>query len=829
MTRNDFENVGRAALDAIDTLLAAWFPQGVVAGAEFCIGSRDGEAGQSLRIRLTGAKAGVWSDFSSDGAAGGDLISLYAYIHSLDPGPACAELAQQVGVDLSTPKGQRGGAKRAMTSTPTPRQKDHPPAQADKGVDAVPDKKARAPWNPILPVPDDAGPQPKAHLMRGRPQAVWEYRNTAGRLLGLIYRFVRSDGKGKEVLPCVYAQDPVSGQRDWRWMAFPEPRPLYLFGEHRPEVPLLIVEGEKCADAANAKVGDTLEVISWPGGGKAVAKCDWSQIRGRQVILWADADAKLYPANHECAGEIMPEHKQPGMLAMSKLAAILRAQDCEVFFVDIPGPGEVPDGWDVADLIAGGGDAAAVIEWTTKLRAETLPPTQTEECDDVPAWVAEQLETVPAELPAGARPRANGAIRAMLFKNERGYVKGCRENVFTVMQHDAKLIGLVGLDLFSGLQVKRRVPPWPSEPGEWTESDDFRLGLYMAQHHDLVLAAIGDIERGVAQAAREHAFNPVTEYLDRCKSMWDGTARVANAFTTYWGGVDSEYLRLVATMFFIGIVVRGYRPGVKHDLAPVFEGGQGRGKSTALKILGGDWFADTPFKMGEKDGYLSIQGVLLYEVAELEQFNRSEVTAIKAFMSSTTDRFREPYGRRMKNMPRRCAFGATTNEDQYFKDTTGNRRFLPVATGTLDLDGLNRDRDQLFGEAIHMLDAGVLWYPTRDQQERLIDQHQESREIPDPWVGKVYEYVENLDEYGNTIGAGPLQRVTVRQLLTKGLGHELSKLGPAKLETMRVSAIMRKLGWIKGRDAHGARERFYARPGSLDANPSTGEDDDLPF
>jgi putative DNA primase/helicase len=307
--------------------------------------------------------------------------------------------------------------------------------------------------------------------------------------------------------------------------------------------------------------------------------------------------------------------------------------------------------------------------------------------------------------------------------------------------------------------------------------------------------------------------------------------RVASALSRYWGCADSEYLQLVATMFFVGVAVRAYRPGVKHDHAPVFEGGQGEGKSTALKVLGGDWFADTPFRMGEKDGYLSIQGVLLYEVAELEQFNRSEVTAIKAFMSSTIDRFREPYGRRMKNMPRRCAFAATTNEGEYFKDTTGNRRFWPVATGRIDMDALINDRDQLFGEAVAMMNAGVLWYPTREQQDRLISPEQENREIPDPWHGHIYRYLEGIDGDGNEKVTGKINRVTVLDLLTRGLHFEISKLGPAKLETMRIGAIMRKLGWTKDRETSGARERFYARPAPAPkpgAEP-TREDDDVPL
>jgi predicted P-loop ATPase len=841
VTLDDFPKVVRAAHNSIQSLLEEWFPDGTIEGAEFCIGSRAGEAGQSLRIRIKGDKVGVWSDFSV-GEAGGDLISLYAYIHDLRPGQACAALAEKLGIELTKSEGKRSTAKPAPLPAKPKTSPNPAPAQADKGVGAAAEKKNRTPWSPVLPVPDDAGPYPKAHLVRGKPEAHWEYRDTEGRLLGVIYRFIRSDG-GKEVLPCVFAQHPTSGAREWRWMALPEPRPLYLRGPHRPELPLLVVEGEKCVDAAVAAVGDAFEVISWSGGGKAVGKSDWSSIRDRDVILWPDTDAKVYGEKHEHAGRIMPEHEQPGMVAMNKVAEILRAQGCTVFFVDIPAPGAVPDGWDVADLIAGGAGADEVLAWATKLRQAPVPagaaPAVAEPPDDVPGWVEEQMagqfEGASTPPPAGAGKRSREHLRAMLIPTANGGIKGCRENVYLVMEHDERLIGLVGFDQFSGLQVKRRKTPWPSEPGEWTEADDFRLGMYMATNHGLLLASIGDIERGVAQAAREHSFNPVVEYFDRCASMWDGQARVATALTNYWGAADSEYMRLISTMFFIGIVVRGYRPGVKNDHAPVFEGGQGRGKSTLLKVLGGDWFADTPFRMGEKDGYLSIQGVLLYEVAELEQFNRSEVTAIKAFMSSTVDRFREPYGRRMKNVPRRCAFAATTNEDAYFKDPTGNRRFWPVETGQLNVDGLIADRDQLFGEAIALMNAGVQWWPTFDQQRRLIDEMQESREIPDPWRGRIWEYLEGIDADGKPTTAAKINRVTAREILTRALHFELSKMGPARAETMRVGTIMRKFGWTKGRDSGGAREHYYERPtaeaeqGAAAVQEAGVDDEPLPF
>lgn len=802
MILDDFPRVNSAALACIETLLADWLPNGKRQGAEYCVGSRHGEAGQSLKIRLDGDKCGYWSDFAAEDA-GADLISLYAYIHGISNGKACFAVAQQLGVELTPdPEWERRNEGKPLLAPVK-----STPAKAEVPV-ARPVKKG-TPWNPILPVPDNAGPYPKAHPVRGKPDSFWEYRDQQSRLLGVVYRFTKSNGD-KDVLPCVFASRDDSKAREWRWMAFPEPRPLYFKSPLRDGVLKVLVEGEKCVDRGHSILGEAIDWVTWPGGCGAVDKSDFTAIHDCQVILWPDADSKVYKDNHEKAGQLKPEAEQPGFAAMEKIAAKLRAQNCSVAIVDIPVPGTLPDGYDVADMVDAGGTAEEVMEWITRLRPEESAPTAEAKHGVESTAAAEKKPSTPG--PAGARVVSPRELRAKMIKTANGGIKGCRENVYMVMENDDRLIGLVGLDLFSGLQVKRRQTPWASDGGEWTENDDFMLGLYLAQEHDLVLAAIGDIEKGVAQAARSHAFNPVTDYLDACANAWDRQPRVATCFSAYWGAADSEYLRLVATMFMVGIAKRAYFPGCKHDYAPVFEGGQGEGKSTALSILAGQWFADTPFRMGEKDGFLSIQGVLLYEVAELEQFNRSEVTAIKAFMSSATDRFREPYGRRMKNVPRRCAFAATTNENEYFKDTTGNRRFWPVQTGRLNLDGLKRDRDQLLGEAVHLMRAGVKHWPTRDQQVDIINDQQENREIPDVWHGRVYEYVEGIDPDGKPSLAGKRDRVTAREILTKALHYELSKLGPAKQETMRISAIMRKLGWVKGREAKGARERFYERP-----------------
>jgi hypothetical protein len=235
---------------------------------------------------------------------------------------------------------------------------DLPASQVARPVLPAP-VKARSPWLPVLPAPADAPPFPVAHVMRGRPEKTWIYHDAAGACLGVVMRFKTSDG-GKEVLPVVWARHAETGAEEWRWMAFPEPRPLYGLDRlaARPDATVLLVEGEKCADAAHAELPD-LVVVSWPGGGKADGKVDWSPLAGRKVITWADADAKRVPLTPAERAEgveqkskpLLPEADQPGVATMARIRESLIALDCRVWNVKLPPPGAKPDGWDVADAV----------------------------------------------------------------------------------------------------------------------------------------------------------------------------------------------------------------------------------------------------------------------------------------------------------------------------------------------------------------------------------------------------------------------------------------------------------------------------------------------
>ena len=236
--------------------------------------------------------------------------------------------------------------------------------------------KKESPWTPILPAPSDAPEPPKAHVVRGQPERVWCYPNQAGAALGYVYRFKTSTG-GKETLPLVWCRHAQTGEQKWHWMAFPEPRPLYGLDRlaAKPDATVLLVEGEKCADAGHAELPD-LAVVSWPGGGKAVKKVDWTALAGRKVILWADADAKRVPLTKaekdalptpeavieaQANKPLLPEDGQPGVKTMAMAAELLHVQGCKLWSVKIPAPGEKADGWDIADAIEEGlaGEALA--------------------------------------------------------------------------------------------------------------------------------------------------------------------------------------------------------------------------------------------------------------------------------------------------------------------------------------------------------------------------------------------------------------------------------------------------------------------------------------
>ncbi len=288
------------------------------------------------------------------------------------------------------------------------------------------------------------------------------------------------------------------------------------------------------------------------------------------------------------------------------------------------------------------------------------------------------------------------------------------------------------------------------------------------------------VHQAIDARAHECAFHPLRDYLNA--QRWDGVARLESLFPSYFGSEDTDYTHAIGAMFLVSMVARILTPGCKADHLPVIEGRQGTLKSTGCQVLGGRWFSDSlPDVSSGKDVSQHLRGKWLIEVSEMHAMSRAEATQLKAFITRTDERYRPSYGRKEVLEPRQCVFIGTTNKDTYLRDETGGRRFWPVKAGTINVDALARDRDQLFAEAVARFREGASWWPDKDFEQRHIQPEQAARYEADAWQEPIAAYVDKHD------------RVTVGEIAREALGIETSRIGTA--DQRRIAAVLDQLGW----------------------------------
>jgi putative DNA primase/helicase len=377
--------------------------------------------------------------------------------------------------------------------------------------------------------------------------------------------------------------------------------------------------------------------------------------------------------------------------------------------------------------------------------------------------------------------------------------------VLAALRGAPELRGLVRFNEFSLSVEYTRAPPWRQcSPGDiWQESDDTALQVWL-QDQDINVRGRAVVADTVVLAGKDTAFHPVREYLQ--STEWDGAPRLRSWLREYLGAVgDPDYLAAVGLRFMVSAVARIFRPGCQADHVLVLEGAQGIGKTTTARTLAVQptWFAGSLPDIHSKDAPLQLLGHWIVEIAELKGMRNSQLEATKSFITQAADTFRPPYGRRTGQFPRQCVFIATTNEGEYLRDRTGNRRYWPVRCTRIIRDALVRDCGQLWAEAVREYCAGTAWHLT-DLESLLAGTEQDERLLKTELEADVSEYLELQ------LGLGT-REVTVRDVLVHGLGLDPDASNYIELARRHGGAVadaMESCSWRKvGRRGSGRNKR----------------------
>lgn len=425
-------------------------------------------------------------------------------------------------------------------------------------------------------------------------------------------------------------------------------------------------------------------------------------------------------------------------------------------------------------------------------------------------------ESLTGEATAKVLPIRKGQAKAAtaaadwqqaLRRNESGNYTRDPGNAALLLTNHADWLGCLQYDEFADRIYWQRQPP--PMPGLTTPA----VGDLLADHHIIFaqhwLARMQNVSFGVeathsalVSASRHNTHHPVRDYLTSLKH--DGRLRLHNWLQTYLGSPDDEYLHHVGRLWMISAVARVMRPGCQADYMLVFEGKQGVGKSTAVRILAGDWYLGSVPDLQHKDSSAALRGKWIAEFAELDAMHRAELTRVKEYLTRIEDSYRPAYGRNTIDQPRQTVFAGTTNDQHWNKDDSGEaRRFWPVPVTQLDRDALTADRDQLWAEAFGAFVAGDQWHPSPELLPALREA-QEERAFTDEWTGRIAKW---LSDEPISLSAGG---VTIAEVLAGALS--VPPKDQDKAVQTRVGQIISRLGLKPQRvREHGARIRRYVK------------------
>lgn len=264
-------------------------------------------------------------------------------------------------------------------------------------------------------------------------------------------------------------------------------------------------------------------------------------------------------------------------------------------------------------------------------------------------------------------------------------VKITAPNADLIFTFDPLLDGLYGFDEFQQSDVFLKCPSWkfdkdapadkqPCIGQPWSDRDDAEVRVYLRRFYK-EFANKHLVDEWTTTFSQKRRFHPVKQYFANLPK-WDGLPRAENLFVKFLGVEDTPFAREVTMNWLTAAIARIFNPGCRYQTALVLHGNQGIGKSYIFERLGGKWYGVLSDSVDDPHAIDAIQNLWIGEFKEMKGMRRADVNAIKAFIDTSTDNRRPPYGRRAIMVDRHIVFAITVNDNEFLRDVTGNRRFM---------------------------------------------------------------------------------------------------------------------------------------------------------
>ena len=337
-------------------------------------------------------------------------------------------------------------------------------------------------------------------------------------------------------------------------------------------------------------------------------------------------------------------------------------------------------------------------------------------------------------------------LKQLEYEPRSTVLKNILKNLLLILNNDENLKGIVFNQLSDGMEIRGEVP-WEHPSRFWRDADDAQLISYIDLTYGAFSARNYDI--AVTKVADDRSYHPIREFLSSLPE-WDKVARVDTILVEFLGASDNPYVRAVTRKTLCGAIARVMNPGCKFDTMLVLNGPQGKGKSTLISKLCGEWFNDSLLLNDTRDKTAAekLQGYWILEIGELAGLKKTEIETLRGFLSRQNDIYRASFGRRATPHPRQCVFIGTTNaENGYLRDTAGNRRFWPVKTpgdgkrASWELE--EEEIRQIWAEALVYYKAGEPLHLNHELAGMALKEQQIAMEV-DEREGMVRDYLEML-------------------------------------------------------------------------------------